>query len=239
MKLKKLIKPTLLMMLVAAAASTINTDTRIPLYGPFTEQHARYIATKVIAANELVFPGKTITLVVNSIGGENSSLKSMLNELKASKVTVNTEAIDMASSAGAILFTAGKERTMQKDSKLMFHRARVMLPGPIVLTVTDLKIFQKTGKFPDAVFKTLPPEVLAMGLIPILTESIAKLLGEELTQIINDLEQFNNNIVNLVAKNIGKSPAFVVKNLLPELDEDITLTARQALELGVATKIKE
>ncbi len=66
-------------------------------------------------------PGKPVTMYINSPGGEVVSGLAVYDYIRIMKSPVNTVCIGDAASMGAILFLAGKERKMLKDSQIMIH----------------------------------------------------------------------------------------------------------------------
>ena len=65
--------------------------------------------------------GKPVTMYINSPGGEVVSGLAVYDFIKVMKSPVNTVCMGSAASMGAILFLAGKERSMLKNSEIMIH----------------------------------------------------------------------------------------------------------------------
>lgn len=65
--------------------------------------------------------GKPVTVYINSPGGEVVSGLAVYDYIKVMKSPVNTVCMGSAASMGAILFLAGKERSMLKNSEIMIH----------------------------------------------------------------------------------------------------------------------
>lgn len=65
--------------------------------------------------------GEPITMYINSPGGEVVSGLAVYDYIKVMKSPVNTVCIGSAASMGAILFLAGEERSMLKNSEIMIH----------------------------------------------------------------------------------------------------------------------
>ena len=63
--------------------------------------------------------GKPVTVYINSPGGEVVSGLAVYDYIKVMKSPVNTVCMGSAASMGAILFLAGKERSMLKNSEIM------------------------------------------------------------------------------------------------------------------------
>lgn len=62
-----------------------------------------------------------ITLFINSPGGDVASGLAVYDYIKTMKKTVNTVCTGTAASMGAILFLAGKKRSMLEHTRLMIH----------------------------------------------------------------------------------------------------------------------
>lgn len=66
-------------------------------------------------------PGEPVTIYINSPGGEVSSGLALYDYIRMMQSPVNTVCIGSAASMGAILFLAGEERSMLKNSEIMIH----------------------------------------------------------------------------------------------------------------------
>lgn len=66
--------------------------------------------------------GEPITMYINSPGGEVVSGLAVYDYIKVMKSPVNTVCIGSAASMGAILFLAGEERSLLKNSEIMIQR---------------------------------------------------------------------------------------------------------------------
>lgn len=88
------------------------------------EEVNRKTATEVI--KQLMYleraeEGEPITMYINSPGGEVVSGLAVYDYIKVMKSPVNTVCVGSAASMGAILFLAGEERSMLKNSEIMIH----------------------------------------------------------------------------------------------------------------------
>lgn len=72
---------------------------------------------------------KSITVHINSYGGEVSEGLAIYNTLKTSGKNVTTVCDGFACSAASVVFMAGKKRVMNKASLLMVHNAWTMAEG--------------------------------------------------------------------------------------------------------------
>ena len=140
-------------------------------------------------------PKKEITLYINSPGGEVQSGLAAYDLLRLIEVPLITVCIGQASSMAAILFLAGKERIMLKNSMLMIHDPapaggdlKGMKPGELEEKLNDLKrtrdalcsiIAERSGESLERIMeKTLrdtyfsAEESLAFGLATQIAERI-------------------------------------------------------------------
>lgn len=66
-------------------------------------------------------PGEPVTMYINSPGGEVASGLAVFDYIGVMESPVNTVCIGSAASMGAILFLAGKERSILRNSEIMIH----------------------------------------------------------------------------------------------------------------------
>jgi ATP-dependent protease ClpP protease subunit len=72
---------------------------------------------------------KTIYLMINSTGGEVAAGISLYHVLTSMDVTINTYALSNVDSVATLLFLAGKDRIVNKESLFGFHSARFTFNG--------------------------------------------------------------------------------------------------------------
>lgn len=70
-----------------------------------------------------------ITVYINSYGGEVAEATAIYNQLKNNPAKVTTVCSGFACSAASVIFMAGRERIMNKASRLMIHNAMVSARG--------------------------------------------------------------------------------------------------------------
>lgn len=70
-----------------------------------------------------------ITVYINSYGGEVAEATAIYNQLKNHPAKVTTVCSGFACSAASVVFMAGRERIMNKASRLMIHNAMVSARG--------------------------------------------------------------------------------------------------------------
>lgn len=70
-----------------------------------------------------------ITVYINSYGGEVAEATAIYNQLKNHPAKVTTVCSGFACSAASVIFMAGRERIMNKASRLMIHNAMVSARG--------------------------------------------------------------------------------------------------------------
>lgn len=70
-----------------------------------------------------------ITVYINSYGGEVAEATAIYNQLKNHPTKVTTVCSGFACSAASVIFMAGRERIMNKASRLMIHNAMVSARG--------------------------------------------------------------------------------------------------------------
>ena len=90
----------------------------------FTEEVTPATADELISALwalELEDGNATITLCLNSPGGEVISGLAVYDSIMALSCPVNTVCIGTAASMASILFLAGEERSMYKHTRIMIH----------------------------------------------------------------------------------------------------------------------
>ncbi len=140
-------------------------------------------------------PEKEITIYINSPGGEVQSGLAAYDLLRLIEAPVTTVCIGQAASMAAILFLAGKDRIMLKDSLLMIHDPapasgdlKGMKPAELEEKLNDLKrtrdilcsiIAERSGETLDRIMEKTrrdtffsAEESLAFGLATKIAERI-------------------------------------------------------------------
>jgi len=107
----------------------------VRLSGDVTEESARDFRRSLMHAESLALASeqKIIPIIIDSYGGDVTALFSMIDAIEACPLPVATILEGKAMSAGAILFTFGKEghRYMGKNATLMFHEVSFGIKGKL------------------------------------------------------------------------------------------------------------
>ena len=185
----------------------------------------------------------TFKLVITSPGGFVVAYKTLLHRLSLTPMHVKTVVHFRASSAGAFTFILGDERIMSEDAVLMFHYSLLIIPmkdgSKVVITAKGIKDFYKNIKEiakKRAVYNPKTKKHVDMRtdeekVLDTLNQSIIGQLI--LRDWLKGLEKDNAFIRQVVVARLGEE---VADKVLIE-GEDVYLTAKEALELGIATSI--
>ena len=111
------------------ATSAINL-----LFGEFTTELAADICAWIINANVADEQGekpKSLTLMINSVGGDLSAAFAIIECMRGSKIPVHTIAMGNVCSAGLITFMNGKKgfRTITPTCSIMTHTYNTSISG--------------------------------------------------------------------------------------------------------------
>lgn len=96
------------------------SERRIFIEGEITANTAMEFVKQMLYLN--IESEETITVFINSPGGEINSGLLMYDAIIGSKAPVRTICMGKAYSMGAVLFTCAKERFMLPNSELMLHQ---------------------------------------------------------------------------------------------------------------------
>lgn len=96
------------------------SERRIFIEGEITANTAMEFVKQLLYLN--IESEETITIFINSPGGEINSGLLMYDAIVGSKAPVRTICMGKAYSMGAVLFTCAKERFMLPNSELMLHQ---------------------------------------------------------------------------------------------------------------------
>ena len=96
------------------------SERRIFIEGEITANTAMEFVKQILYLN--IESEETITVFINSPGGEINSGLLMYDAIVGSKAPVRTICMGKAYSMGAVLFTCAKERFMLPNSELMLHQ---------------------------------------------------------------------------------------------------------------------
>ena len=89
---------------------------------------------------------KPINLYIRSYGGNVYDVLGAYDIIKQSKTKVNTYGIGMCMSAGLILFLAGEERTVYKNTTIMFHSLAGSLIGMLQKEIDGVEEHKRLQK---------------------------------------------------------------------------------------------
>ena len=91
---------------------------------------------------------ENITLIVNSPGGEVTSAFALIDIMQGSRITVHTLGLGQISSAGLLIFMAGKKgfRTVTPNTSILSHQYSWGSQGKEHELVAIVKEFTLTGK---------------------------------------------------------------------------------------------
>lgn len=96
------------------------SDRKIICVGSITADSVNSMILQIMHL-EQEDPTKPITIYINSPGGEVTSGLALYDVMNAVSCPIHTVCVGMASSMGALLFSAGDHRAMLPHSKLMIH----------------------------------------------------------------------------------------------------------------------
>jgi len=171
---------------------------------------------------------KRLRLVLDTPGGAVNDGDRLISHLESSGRHITTEIHNFAASMGAVLFLVGDNRLMNKEAKILFHQIRIMLANGDIVTLADLEEIVKSGRVLDnSPLKDKEEMIVAI---------VKDMFQDKLEEYVKHMRTEEDEHVKYIAKRIGKSESFVKEHLVRP-NEDITLTAKQALEMNIATGI--
>lgn len=89
---------------------------------------------------------RPIWLYIMSWGGDLSFMNMLIDTMEASETPVYTVNLGMAGSAASLIFLAGKERFMMKNSQLVIHEGYAELSGDAVKVMDASENYKKDLK---------------------------------------------------------------------------------------------
>ena len=99
-------------------------DREIVCAGPITPQSANSLILQLRYLQK-ASPGETITMYLNTPGGEVQSGLAIYDTMRAIGCPIRTVCLGTAASMGALLFIAGDQRDMLPHSKVLIHDPRI------------------------------------------------------------------------------------------------------------------
>ena len=163
-------------------------------------------------AERYIHEGEVFTLVITSPGGLVLAYKTVLDRFNRSELLIRTKVHTYAASAGAMMFLLGDERIAREDAKILFHYARYILDGQAITA--------------DVLTKYLNGDVLSEAMVKAI-----QLLGGNVEGILERLNKLNISLRELVVAAVGEE----ITNKLLIAGKDVTITGKEALDMGVAT----
>ncbi|GIV33257.1 MAG: ATP-dependent Clp protease proteolytic subunit [Chitinophagales bacterium] len=111
---------------------------KVFLWGPVTDESAAHVVNRLLYL-EANYPGKDITLYINSPGGIVTSGMVILDTMKLISAPVATVCMGLAASMGSLILSAG-----EKGKRYIWPHGRVMIHQPSIGgtqgTASDLEI---------------------------------------------------------------------------------------------------
>ena len=232
-------------LLAASIYFNDNITTIDEAIDPIAKIHLEY---DLALSNIFVFEGERHVLALGTYGGMVYIKDEMVKTIKESKVPIDTYVEKFTASAGAMLFTEGENRIMHKDAKIMFHG--VSIGGTILTEPTLNKMieFVDTGKFEGVVFGTYristleELDLMKMLLMVANSQGFSK-AGEFSKSILENFKDINQKMLLDVYEIVSaKHPHLTLDDVkrivFANYEHDVTLTAQQAFDLGIATEIR-
>lgn len=189
---------------------------------------------------------ESITVHINSVGGDMYAGIAIYNRLKGLAANVTTVNDGLAASAGSLIFMAGDTRKVNAGSNLMIHGAAGFLYG--YYQVQDLNAIRKqleahnragvniyaeaTGKDKDTIKNLVDKETWLTGADAVEAGFAHEVIGEDTPVTMRLTPDKANLIVNGVAmstRGLGNIPAGIevlptaVSNTVFELPEDSSI----------------
>ena len=87
------------------------------------------ITSSIPTSTYMTLQIETITLIIDSEGGDMSYMKSLIGVMNSSMIQVNTVTYGDIASAASLIFLNGKERFIHKNASIMFHNVSTTHSG--------------------------------------------------------------------------------------------------------------
>ena len=195
---------------------------RHDLIGELDEKKAKGVLEALTAAEKRGSPRSTFELYIESEGGYANEWHRIAYRFLNAKIRIRTVVHKLAYSAAAEIFALGDERAVGEDVDLMYHKT-LILTAFGAFTVSTIRKFLEKGDIRD-------DQRRALSFISFPFMSTKRL---NLLELISNAEECNRMSRDFLAHKLRSE---VIDELIVE-GEDKYLKAREALELGVATKI--
>lgn len=215
-KSKLLIGAGILGLLALTGCGTVD---KINTVYRFTEDVHQGTIDKILyrldAAEEVITPNETFTLIVTSNGGSVKAYKTLQYRLALTKLKLVTKVHSYAYSAGAMMFIMGDVRIIEEEAELLFHYARYVIRG---VEITQ-DVMEKYLKDPMSLDKA--------------TRNVLEDYKDRIKRWLAEFKVTNKKLFDIVAHELGVK---IAKKLMVK-GKDITITGKEALKMGVATEI--
>lgn len=177
-------------------------ERKIPLFFEISVDSAAFLISRLLALDSE--SNEEITIYINSPGGSTPDMFAIIDTMKMIKSPIRTVVMGQASSAAAVIASAGKTRLITKNSEVMIHEVWTVTGGSTSQIQDDLDhmknheqriiaiLAENTGRprevIAEMMFKTnrffSAQEALAFGLADqIIQDNEAQLL--KLSETIN------------------------------------------------------
>ncbi len=127
------------------------SDNKPPVLSIFDEIGFWGVQAKDFLASLSATPGTDLDVEISSPGGDMFAAVAMYNGLRASGKKITTRVMGVAASAASLVFMAGDNRVMPKNTHLMVHNPWTFAGGNAVELRETADFLDKTGTT-----KTLP-----------------------------------------------------------------------------------
>lgn len=101
------------------------------LFDEINAESIKGVSEFIIKANYVYNKGDTVTLMINSPGGDVYDGFGIIDLMDCSRVDVQTTAVGIVASMGSLIFTAGTQgkRVMSRNSYMMIHQFSQYMEG--------------------------------------------------------------------------------------------------------------
>lgn len=230
----------------------VATQYDIPLYlgGEFNSSVDQQSINSMI---ELIKDGSHPIITVNTPGGSADALKNLLLFLKYNKVGFDTYTTKYTASAGALIWTLGDKRIVERDALITFHSVHAGSYGLTATTVcnadkyiksekgkSDLRLLINNGmgfflNQPTTTMQDIK-DMEVVGII--LGESGVAGVEQSLDAICVQMKSFNELQIEVVSKELDLDKEFVRKVLFKNFEYDSTFTGQELFDMGIATEVR-
>lgn len=236
-----------LVLTTASALSFINaTHETMVLKGEVSDESMKALTDKMTNDPFLLKRFMNRKLIIDSPGGSVDALDffKTVEDLEGGKLVTVTN--NLAASAASTIFLLGDERLVGENAEILIHEVRVII-GNLPVTYSDLKSVLEHNKLAPNSQLEGKRLSMPMGLMDVLisapqkqdpnktvVDDIKEIFGDQLKDVVDNMSKTHETMIKFLMKRLNKSREFVTSKLLVT-NTDISLDAKQALEVGVAT----